>query len=457
MKHALLTGLFTTFLLLNAKANLYVSPTNPTCADSCNGSAYVFGGGGGAINYHYNWSTGDTLPTVHNLCDGTYWVIIYDSAFNQLDSLNFTINEPYPLTYHAYAISGACGAGGHNGYIQSTGANGGTWPHSFLWNDGSNAPGVYNVGAGTYSVTVTDHNGCTVSATYVINEIIVTSAVTNTSSCGACDGGITLTATDSTLSYDWSSPFLGGGPVISNVCAGSYTCTVSNNLGCFLQVTSNVATPSNGLTATLAHTGVYCTGTDTTTLIVSSGVAPYRVYWGNGAYSDWGGPVFANSYGWHGSYVINVIDTTGCSFFLYDTIADLSVTVAIVLDSTPTCANPQSGLLGAHAAGGNLPYTYVWSNGGTTSAINSLVDQDYSVTVTNNFGCTASANFDSTYLAPYFLHVYGASSPCAYGGVGSAHIVATGGTPPYAYLWNTTPGKQGHGPRVFPRAIIALL
>ncbi|MEZ5172011.1 MAG: S8 family serine peptidase [Bacteroidia bacterium] len=155
------------------------SSGNVSCFGGNNGFASV-SASGGTPPYTYNWSNGGTGASVTGLTAGTYTVNIED-ALGATTSAQVTITQPQALNASAFATNINCNAAA-NGSIQIS-VTGGTSPYSFLWNDGSIAQSRSNLGPGSYSVTVTDANGCTASSGAVISQptalnIIVTTLPT---------------------------------------------------------------------------------------------------------------------------------------------------------------------------------------------------------------------------------------------------------------------------------------
>src|SRR5690606_28573775 len=119
----------------------------------------------------------------------------------------------------------------------SVSVSSGVPPYKFKWSNGQgNVPGIGNLCAGNYDVTVTDAAGCYTIIDFTINSGIVnyTIASTNESCQGTgCDGTATVTTTG-TYSYTWSpAPGAGQGTnQVSGLCAGKYFVTISNGSGC---------------------------------------------------------------------------------------------------------------------------------------------------------------------------------------------------------------------------------
>ena len=114
----------------------------------------------GTPPYHYTWSNGDTLSTVTGLCAGTYTVTVTDSL-GGIDSAIVVITAPPALSDTITITHFSC-----SGIVNGTAtvhASGGIPPYTFQWSNGQGMQTATGLGEGTYSVTITDSNGCTLT------------------------------------------------------------------------------------------------------------------------------------------------------------------------------------------------------------------------------------------------------------------------------------------------------
>src|SRR6185436_17460578 len=139
--------------------------------------------------------------------------------------------------------------------------SGGTTPYTYNWSNGSVSQDLTNVPAGNYSVIVTDANGCTISTSGVtITQPAAALASTNSHVNVLCrnntTGSINITVTGGTApySYDWSNG--ANTEDISNISAGSYTVTITDNNGCTsASAAITVTQPAAILAGTATTTG----------------------------------------------------------------------------------------------------------------------------------------------------------------------------------------------------------
>lgn len=216
--------------------------TTPATCGANDGSASVSATGGtGTLSYV--WSpTGGTATTANGLASGPYTVTITDQ-----NQCSVTLNANVPAnggpTVSIQPTAPVTCFGGTNGQLTAV-VTGGTAPFSYAWSpSGGNAVIATNLGAGTYTVTVTDAANCIVASTYVLNQpagITIQETITP-ENCGASDGSISVVASggNGTYSYAWT-PSVGSSASLTGIASGSYTLVVSDGLGCSTSETYTV-------------------------------------------------------------------------------------------------------------------------------------------------------------------------------------------------------------------------
>lgn len=180
-------------------------------------------------------------------------------------------------------------AGGNNATIYAT-ATGGTGPYTYAWSNGGNTQTLYNVAAGTYTVTVTAGSNCTGTGTRIVTAptaIGTSASVTNTSN-GQNNGAINLTVSGGTPGYSflWSNG--ANTEDLANIAAGTYTVTVTDSKGCTATRSATVGSSNNNpitlsFVVTNASNGQ---NNGAVNLTVSGGVAPFTYLWSNGATTE---------------------------------------------------------------------------------------------------------------------------------------------------------------------------
>ncbi|MCW3127183.1 MAG: hypothetical protein JWO03_2841, partial [Bacteroidetes bacterium] len=266
----------------------------------------------------------------------------------------------------------------------------------------------------------------------------VVDTVTPVSCFGLSNGAIALSLSGGLppFTHSWSSG--GSAATISNLPAGSYTDTISFNNGCTYVFGPIAVTQPTVLAATIdSTTAVKCFGGNTGAVYVSvsGGTAGYSHHWSNGSTGTGLTGVAA------GSYTDTITDSHGCTVILGpDTVTQPAAPISIALDSTHAakCNGQNNGAVYITASGGTGPYTYLWSNTAhsTTDDVSGLPAGAYTVVVTDNNLCTASAS--DTVTQPGVLTIVTDSvinAKCHSSNDGSIYIHITGGTIPYTYAW----------------------
>jgi gliding motility-associated-like protein len=369
------------------------SGTNPLCFGNANGSITT-SVGGGTPPYTYSWSNGSSSANPANLPAGTYNGTVTDANGCQ-QTVSVTLTQPPQLTASATGTAPVCN-NGSNGSINLT-VNGGTTPYSFNWSNGSNVQNPTNLPAGNYSVTVTDANGCTQTASVNLANppaITATTQVTNPLCNGGSTGSINLTVGNGTApySYNWSNGSTVQDP--ANLSAGSYTVTVTDANGCTQTASAALTNPPQLVAAVTNTQQVDCTHpTGSINTSVSGGTPGYTYQWspsGSGA-----NPTGLTA----GTYNATVTDANGCTVTISATVnSNLTPpTAAASANGILTCTVTTLTLSGAgSSSGGN--FSYQWSGPGIVSGGNSInpvvnAPGTYTITVTNTSnGCTSTAS-----------------------------------------------------------------
>jgi gliding motility-associated-like protein len=396
---------------------------------------------GGTAPYTYTWSNGSGGQDLNNLTAGTYTLTVTDVNGCQV-VINTTITQPQALSEIINSTDVAC-YGGNDGSINLT-PSGGTLPYTFAWSDGPTTEDRLSLTTGTYTVTITDLQGCSRTATAFINEPVepvqLNTVSSNVSCNGSSDGSATVTPIGGTspYTYQWL-PAGGSGSVANGLSGGTYTAVITDSKGC-TKTASVAIKESPQLLAPLisANTPVSCTGSGNGSLTVTltGGTAPYTYQWSPAGGS---GPTANNLSG--GTYTVTITDTYGCSKTATDIVNEAPQLLApLISANTPvSCTGSGNGSLTVSVTGGSQPFTYLWSPaGGNGSSANNLSGGIYTVTVTDQYGCTKTAT-DQVLESPVILGINLTNSvpvTCAGNSNGSITTSVTGGTQPYTYSWS---------------------
>ncbi len=408
------------------------SVANIGCSGATTGAIYITVSGGNAP-YNFLWSNSATTEDITGLAAGTYNVAITD-AKGCTASVGATISQPLPLFLNIASFQNLSCYNDSTGSIDVT-ANGGVPPYSFAWSNGATTEDVFGLLPNTYTVVVTDANGCQQTISQVITEPTqLSSSVTSTQvlCAGAASGAVDLTVTGGTLPYNYVWSNGATSEDLSGVAGGLYTVIVYDANGCSITNSTTVTEPAP-ITVSLVKTDVLCNGDSTASIdITVNGGTPVITYaWSNGAVTEDLSLLPA------GNYSVTITDGNSCTATAGATI---SQPAGLVLNATPvnvSCAGGANGAVDVTVQGGVFPYTYAWSNSATTEDINGLSGGTYTVSVTDANGCSLTASFTITEPTAITSTLTGTNVTCFGAANGSIDLTAAGGTAPYTYLWNT--------------------
>lgn len=411
---------------------------------SCNGendgaiSVTVSGGSPDPIafdpyDYLYDWTNGDDVTQygndpnsnfVDNLGAGSYQVDVFD-ANGCLATTTIPIVEPDPIApagatsdYNGFGVScfGATdgfitpniagGSGNYNTYV---------WSADDLYGNDPNATDLINLGPGVYCLDIVDSNGCAEQICFTLTEpepvVASLDNVTDATCFGYCDGTLSASATGGTGSYSFSwvdgdgVPYAGN--VLTGLCAGTYTGTISDGNGCMAILNADIEQPETftvALTVPSQTEGPFdlaCVGDDNGSIesTVVGGIGNLDYSW-----SECGGGFLGNGTTLTnleaGCYELVITDEDGCQATANTTITEptdpLVVTSAVSLFPNGfniSCFGADDGSIDLDITGGVPNYTTVWQLNG--DGVIYSEDEDlfdlaggiYDVLVTDANGC----------------------------------------------------------------------
>jgi trimeric autotransporter adhesin len=200
--------------------------------------------------------------------------------------------------------------------------------------------------------------------------------------CGQSNGAATVAATGGTAGYTylWSNGATGAG--ITGLGAGAYTVTVTDQAGCTSTAATTLQAFSTPVTNVVANSltcyGIY---DGNVTANPSGGNPPYTYQWSNGVLA---GQITGLA---PALYFVTVTDASGCAVIGFGVVNEPLQLTAATSATGETALGANDGTATVNAFGGTPPYTYAWSNGGTTQTITGLSGGSYQVTVTDVSGC----------------------------------------------------------------------
>jgi PKD repeat protein len=414
----------------------------------------------------YNWTGPNSFsstvqnPSISpatNTATGTYFLTVTvngctSAAGTTSVLINNTPNPPIPLINGSATPASICS--GTNIVLTANNIAGASYhwtgPNGFT-SSVRNPPALINstpAMSGTYSLSVTVGNCTSLPATVsiVVNPMPVTPTISST---GICAGmSTTLTASGSGPVYEWFTTASGGTlidtgatfttPVLMTTT--TYYVQSNGGGGCIGPRIGVTVTVTPAFTVVSFPDDTICSG-DSFTLGVISPTTGYTYSWdapSDTAFSTIATPIVTPSV--TTTYTVTLVAASG------GCVGSDSITVVVGTPYTisssgspATCFGACNGTGTTTVTGSFPPYIYSWTNGSTSQSVGALCAGTYSVTIFDRFGCTTN---DTIMIDEPTAITVTASSVAAHCNQpdGSAAVMASGGVPPYTYLWN--PGSQ---------------
>jgi len=427
---------------------------SPDCNGSATGSANL-NLVNGLAPYSIVWSTGQVgVSSVSNLPAGFHSVQVTDAQGCQIVQ-TYGISEPSALSIGFNPTPSTC-FGADNGTIDAT-INGGTYPYySFSWSTGASTEDLINMAPGTYGLTVTDENGCTVSQSVVLTQpspINVTFTHQDVSCYGFSDAWIDALPTGGTLPYNfgWSNGAttqdLGG------IDVGGYILNLTDANNCSFTNSAAILITQPSLVQ-IQNVIVECPipGENNTTVAVvpTGGNSDYSVSFDNGQTFSSSDDLIEQLLIGTG-YDIIVSDINNC----ISSPVHIDIAPALSINSVDFNKCYGSGqlteMVAFNVSGGTAGYMISTDNGSSYLPVDQLstqlaIDNNYQIVVSDANGCMSLPSdislpgilSESTSIISDYN---GMSISCFNMSDGEAQVVASGGTIPYTMTWSN--GQSG--------------
>jgi hypothetical protein len=284
---------------------LGVTSNNTTCG-LANGSAQITPSGGSG-NYTYSWTNGGgSSSSLTNVAAGTYTVTVTGGVGCTATS-TVVIAPSTAITLTPASTNANCNQANGTASISAAGGNGN---YTYLWSNGGQSNSISGVVTGNYTVTVTDGQNCTATLSVAVGQnTSMTSTVSGTGTiCSSPNSGtVNLTVNGGVpgYSYLWSNNDTTQD--LTGVAAGTYTVTITDDAGCIITNTYEVAAPELPV-ATIVSTDESCKGLGDgeLNLTVTGGTGPYTTVWNTGAVTEDLVDLGADT------YTVTVTDANGC-------------------------------------------------------------------------------------------------------------------------------------------------
>lgn len=416
----------------------YLGGWNVTCKGASDGSITIGAlGGANCLPYLPEWfgPNGFTSSdlSLNGITAGTY-----DFTLNDVNgcavTTSITLTEPEALGFLTVVIEASCPNAMDGGI--SVNAFGGTEPYTLQLENGNPVVALTGLSAGTYSVMLTDTNGCVATQVVTVTEpqplSLNVTAVTDASCFGISDGEAQLEVLGGTSPF--SVIWEGGqsGLQVTGLAMGHNTFTVTDANGCMLMDSLEIGSPLELIIDTIAVTGVSCLGGSNGSALatVSGGQAPYSYAWSPAGQVGNPGtnlPI--------GNLELSVTDANGCTSTQAFIVTEPSGITLTISPDTNVCARSLV-VISASAIGGAGSFTYTWDNGlgnGAQHIVTPESSTTYVVTATDANGCNVTQgvtiSVDPSPVAAFTATIV---DPCA---LPAQFNTVNSSTDAVSYLW----------------------
>ncbi len=410
-----------------------------TCGDA-NGEVEISWTGGTSpydISGDFTETNATSPSTYTDLTSGDYTVTVTD--FNGCtDVVTVTVGDSPDVSANATATSTTCG---QNNGEYTVSWSGGEAPFDItgdLGQTGATSPTTFtDLGSGTYTVTITDTNGCTASATATIGseDGPVANASTSPSTCGAANGSVTIAWTGGNAPYNISGDLNETGATspttFTDLSAGTYNVTVTDGNGC-TSVASGTINDTPGPDVVMDPTAATC-GDANGEIVISwtDGTAPFDI---TGDFTETGAtsPTSYTDLS-VGTYTITITDANGCTDEVSTNVVDTPGPDLSFSNVDATCG-AENGSITFSWTGGTEPIDisgdFSQSSASSPQTFTGLGAGDYTITVTDANGCTDEATVTVDDIAGPDASGVTTDANCGMSD-GSITISWTGGTPTF--------------------------
>ena len=314
---------------------------------------------------------------------------------------------------------------------------------NFLWQDNSTGSTYTVSNSGTYSLTISDTQGCSASATADVTFINLSVSITEIpiTCAGVSDGELTATQSGGTvpISYVWNTSPAQTTQTITSLGVGSYTVTVTDNNTCTATNTISLTMPPS---LSISHTDIIdetCFGLNngSANIVTNGGTAPYTIAWNP-----------ASVYGFTpinlspNTYAYTVTDNFGCyGTGVFDINAATEISVNITSINAGCFGEPISASVSAF--GGANPLSIEWADGSTSFNNDNIPSNtNFGFTVTDANNCSEPGTVHLTAPDELLLNTNSSDVICKGDANGTIQIEVIGGIGPYINVWNN--GEMGN-------------
>jgi gliding motility-associated-like protein len=416
-----------------------------SCHGLSNGSATAVSANG-LSPYVYSWSpSGGNSATATGLVAGTYIVHVTDSI-GCISTDTVVIWQPTQVTATVSNIDSVLCNGQNTGSTTVT-AGGGTPGYLYAWSTSpqQTTATAVNLPAATYTVTVTDNNGCTVTTSVqVYQPALLNTSISNITQVlcyGLSTGSVTVSPNGGTpvYSYNWNTTPAQTTATISSLPAGTYNVTVTDNNGCVTTNTATINQPTQLNTAVANVDSVKCFGQSNGSIAISAsgGTPNYSYQWNTTPAQTSATAINLPA----GAYTVTISDANGCSATHNATVYQPALlTSSITNVDSVLCFGQNDGTITIAVVGGTPGFTYLWNTtpAQSTAIASNLPAGVYTVTVTDYNGCTNTLSTSIYQPSLMAFNITPLDEECLGSCNGQITSSIGGGVGPYTYIWSNS-------------------
>lgn len=343
---------------------------------------------GGVGEFEYEWASGEITQDIYNLSTGGYTVTIMDGN-GCIRVQDWVVNQPPTIDVGISLVPALCFDSANGG--AQINANGGVGDFSYKWSNEQTTENLTSVTSGTYTLTVTDGNGCKAIETVQVtapDEIIIEETVLDATCAGNNNGSITPSVSGGSGSFNfiWSTGATTSN--LSQLSSGTYSLTVSDANGC--EKTKEIVVSQNTniqIAATVSEISCYGVLDGAIDLSVNGGAGGFTYDWNSGQETQ-----DLNGIG-EGGYIVTVTDSNGCEevqLFIIDAPDSISL-ISIAME--PNCFGSTDGTIVTETVGGNGGFQYSWNTLFDDPVLDMVGAGTYTLTVTDANGCEVMETF----------------------------------------------------------------
>ncbi len=428
------TAMDTTMLTVASTIDMFVSGTLVECGTT-NGSASVSVAGGGQPPYSYLWSTGSAATTITGLGTGEYIITVTD-ADGCAGTAAVTLMNDTDLSVDVAVLDWVTCFGYNDGEAAAN-ASGGVGSYTYAWESNETTYIATQLGAGEQVVTVTDAENCMVTDSFTIQapEIITAETGSAPASCFEGNDGVAWVIPEGGIdnfNYSWSNGATGN--AVSELPAGTYIASVTDNDGCLATYEVEVAQPLSPVTLDFDTLDPSCGGyTDGTASVNAQGGTPgYEFVWSNGSTSAAVDDLNV------GTHTVTVTDAAGCATIDSIMLSEpVPITFSVSTEDVICFGDDDGAVMIENVAGGSgQTYTYSMDgdNFGSSPSFIRLEAGAYEVYVQDDRGCVSTQPVTINSLSELIIDA-GEDIELEYGD--SVVLQPSIDLPNYEYQWTT--------------------